>query len=322
MPRTVAEDFIKQFSRDEDLKNPFAVGMKMILTSEEASLSTTIYEAIKQSLKHLKEYLNCANILIFNKHKKLIVSHRKSRKDITDYVKKLLDEYTIGNENKEFIYSPRKKVKTKLNIFKVDTEKLVYYIVFVDSKLNKDKKTDEFISIIKASLYVIFSLAEKNEYDSMTGVKNRRMFDLKVDSLKGETKKVLFMNLDLYRLKVINDTYGHSKGSLYIKQAAKLLNKSFPDCVYRIGGDEFEIISLNCNNVDSKMQTINQNLAKMLKKSISPNEEYYINYGYIIESPRSKPINDFYNEADQRLYESKRETYNKFKGHDRRVRSE
>lgn len=318
MARSIVNEFIKQFSRDKDLKNPFAVGMKMILTVGETSLTSSTSEGVKKSLSYLIKYLNCTNILIFDKHKNLSIAYKKCSKDISDYLKSILRSYIIGSSNREFVSTFKKREKTKFNVFEVDTEKNSYYIVFINVKISREEKTDEFISIIKTALYIVLTTAEKNEYDPLTGVKNRRMYNQMLDSLKNESKQVLYVIMDLYRLKVINDDYGHSKGDLYIKQAAKAMEKAFPGCVYRIGGDEFTVITFNRNNVESKMCTVNKNLSSKLKKMISENEDFYINYGYIIESPKTMSPDEFYNKADQLLYESKRITYRAFNSHDRR----
>lgn len=49
--------------------------------------------------------------------------------------------------------------------------------------------------------------------------------------------------IDLNGLKKINDEQGHEAGDSFIKTAASVIGNIFPEDSYRIGGDEFVIIS-------------------------------------------------------------------------------
>ena len=53
--------------------------------------------------------------------------------------------------------------------------------------------------------------------------------------------------LDLDKLKMVNDTFGHSKGDLLIKEVANILKKCLnkEDHVFRTGGDEFVLLCFN-----------------------------------------------------------------------------
>lgn len=94
-------------------------------------------------------------------------------------------------------------------------------------------------------------------YDSLTGLPNRRLFFIhlkeRITALKdGEDLAILYM--DLNGFKIINDTYGHDMGDLILKQTAKMLQKyqQPEEELVRMGGDEFvwiipggESVSLN-----------------------------------------------------------------------------
>ena len=85
-------------------------------------------------------------------------------------------------------------------------------------------------------------------HDKLTGLHNRYYFDeelakiAKVSAKTGIEYALLYLDLDHF--KVINDTQGHHKGDLVLKEIAKLLsdhiNKN--DVLCRIGGDEFAIL--------------------------------------------------------------------------------
>ncbi len=85
-------------------------------------------------------------------------------------------------------------------------------------------------------------------YDSLTGLVNRRLFReklkqvLKSSKRSGKVFALLFIDLD--KFKNVNDTFGHNAGDLLLKQAAKRINGCIrdTDTLARVGGDEFTVI--------------------------------------------------------------------------------
>ena len=84
--------------------------------------------------------------------------------------------------------------------------------------------------------------------DALTGVKSKHAFveveeELNVRIRNGEVKEFGVVALDLNDLKLMNDTYGHEAGDAYIKEACRLICKTFQHSpVFRVGGDEFTVI--------------------------------------------------------------------------------
>ncbi|TNF94341.1 MAG: EAL domain-containing protein [Gammaproteobacteria bacterium] len=100
-----------------------------------------------------------------------------------------------------------------------------------------------------------YDLTKKLEWqslhDALTSLKNRRAFELRVQSLLNDAgdddvHSLLFLALD--RFKVVNDTCGHQAGDRFLKQIGGLLNKQLrsADMLARIGGDEFAIVLADC----------------------------------------------------------------------------
>jgi diguanylate cyclase (GGDEF)-like protein/PAS domain S-box-containing protein len=84
--------------------------------------------------------------------------------------------------------------------------------------------------------------------DAVTGLPNRRAFDLDMETTKtrfrvGQPASLLLMDLD--RLKAINDTMGHAGGDEALRAVAQALTERTraDDRVFRIGGDEFAVIT-------------------------------------------------------------------------------
>lgn len=90
--------------------------------------------------------------------------------------------------------------------------------------------------------------------DMMTGLKNRSAYELRISQLgnEGKTEEIIFLIADINDLKGLNDHYCHLIGDDAIVQTAKLIEKSFDhncEC-YRIGGDEFAVISVGLSEAD------------------------------------------------------------------------
>ncbi len=89
---------------------------------------------------------------------------------------------------------------------------------------------------------------EKMAYtDNLTDFRNRRGFDEDVDNIAKDKKPVTILYIDMNGLKRINDNSGHYMGDRAIKAMAEQLRVfDVPDTVcYRLGGDEFCVLSYN-----------------------------------------------------------------------------
>ncbi len=92
-------------------------------------------------------------------------------------------------------------------------------------------------------------LKELATTDFLTGVHNRRFFDIFIESKMEEIKRTklrLFLILiDINDFKRINDKHGHLYGDNVLKECAKIFRDVTRkvDAVIRFGGDEFLIIS-------------------------------------------------------------------------------
>lgn len=115
----------------------------------------------------------------------------------------------------------------------------------------------------------IQQLADLSVTDELTGLRNRRGFQVELDRAlarsrrNGETGVLILCDLD--RFKAINDTYGHPAGDAALLLIAGLLHKQVRanDVVARLGGDEFAILL-----VDAHPNTVGGRIAAM-KKALS-----------------------------------------------------
>ena len=87
--------------------------------------------------------------------------------------------------------------------------------------------------------------------DALTSVRNKGAYDIFMEQMQkriddGEDPKFAIAIFDCDSLKVINDTYGHDKGDVYIKNSCHLICRVFAKSpVFRLGGDEFAVILQN-----------------------------------------------------------------------------
>ena len=99
---------------------------------------------------------------------------------------------------------------------------------------------------------LIDSLVDMSSRDALTGLANRRSFELalarEIDRVARAGEPALLLALDIDHFKRVNDTHGHASGDLVIKAvAAALLDSVRPmDLVARVGGEEFAIVMPNC----------------------------------------------------------------------------
>lgn len=99
---------------------------------------------------------------------------------------------------------------------------------------------------------VIDALCELSSRDSLTGLANRRQFELtlarELDRVARGGEPALVLMADIDHFKVVNDTYGHGAGDLVLQQIARALQDCVRpmDTVARVGGEEFAIILPSC----------------------------------------------------------------------------
>lgn len=114
-----------------------------------------------------------------------------------------------------------------------------------ENKLLGYRGSDRDITEQKFSQITINTLAL---YDQLTNLPNKTYF---VDALQnaitksvlGKTYGALFF-IDLDNFKILNDTMGHDKGDMLLKQAANRITQSLSknDTVARFSGDEFAVV--------------------------------------------------------------------------------
>jgi diguanylate cyclase len=99
---------------------------------------------------------------------------------------------------------------------------------------------------------VIDGLCELSSRDPLTGLANRRHFELtlasEIDRVARAGEPALVLMIDIDHFKRVNDAHGHQAGDLVLKAVAAALRECIRpmDTVARFGGEEFAMILPNC----------------------------------------------------------------------------
>ncbi len=91
-------------------------------------------------------------------------------------------------------------------------------------------------------------LEEQSITDALTGLKNRRFFDERLNEEFRRAQRygdyLALIMIDLDHFKDVNDRYGHPAGDVVLREAAALIRGAIrdPDICARYGGEEFAVI--------------------------------------------------------------------------------
>ena len=163
----------------------------------------------------------------------------------------------------------------------------------------------------------ISDLNRKVYVDALTSVRNKGAFSAELDVLQDQVDKdpekteFGICVFDCDDLKLINDSFGHDKGDIYLKAASRLICRVFQHSpVFRIGGDEFSVVLRNEDyaNRDELARRFGIEAEHINSTASSAWEEVRITMGLAVYEPGTdRAVIDTVRRADKRMYENKRE---------------
>jgi diguanylate cyclase (GGDEF)-like protein/PAS domain S-box-containing protein len=164
------------------------------------------------------------------------------------------------------------------------------------------------------------SIWQQASFDPLTGLPNRRLLhnrleqEVKKAHRGGESFALLYLDLDGF--KEINDTLGHDKGDLLLKEVAQRLLCCVreSDTVARLGGDEFTIILIEIED-QSSIERVAQCLLSSLIEPFSLGEDranISASIGITLYPDDARGVNDLLKSADKAMYAAKKGGRNTF----------
>jgi diguanylate cyclase (GGDEF)-like protein len=168
---------------------------------------------------------------------------------------------------------------------------------------------------------VLDALCDLSSKDALTGLSNRRSFEMalarEVDRVARSGEPALLLMLDIDHFKAVNDTYGHSAGDLVIQAVARAISQTVRpmDTVARVGGEEFAIILPNCPH--GYGATVAERLRERVadqRLEVSPGQQLQVTVSlggaFAPQWVRSSPLL-WIERADRQLYRAKAEGRNR-----------
>ena len=168
---------------------------------------------------------------------------------------------------------------------------------FRQASLLLDTLTD-FIAIMIRNRNSMRRLKEQSMKDQLTGIRNRRGFVQQVQEWK-DLRPLGIISVDLNGLKRTNDARGHSAGDTLIRETARILSDcAGKECVFRIGGDEFVVLTEEMDDKD--IQLLIHHIRDTAQESgIS------LALGYALSEDENANIDTLLTCADRKMYEDK-----------------
>ncbi|MFV1921546.1 MAG: GGDEF domain-containing protein [Methylotenera sp.] len=139
-------------------------------------------------------------------------------------------------------------------------------VVLVE-QTHQSPKNELIIQILKI-YHNFLSLMTENERDTLTGLLNRKTFDLKINNIitqqqvktTEESAESTFLAIfDIDHFKRVNDVHGHLIGDEVLLLFASLMEKNFRDIdlLFRFGGEEF-IGLFQCPDHEAMQKVLNR----------------------------------------------------------------
>ena len=202
-------------------------------------------------------------------------------------------------------------IKSLIAVPLVDDDVIIGFLGIDNPKTNY-----EDLSLLSSASFFILDSIERRERnvklqklsyeDTLTSVYNRNKFNSVVKEMHSKIEDDIgIAYFDINGLKTVNDNEGHHAGDKLIKDAADGINSIFIGDTYRIGGDEFVVISCHVKKEDFEKNVSNA-IEKLNGNGIS------VSFG-TSWTHTSENIYEQLSVADHLMYENKMYHYKKMR---------
>ncbi|MGN5055750.1 membrane-associated sensor domain-containing protein [Aeromonas veronii] len=172
------------------------------------------------------------------------------------------------------------------------------------------------------NLTLLRQLDQLAKQDPLTGVANRRHFNIELDRALAHSQEsgapLSLILIDVDYFKRFNDHYGHQVGDMCLKEVAQALNRAVrtpSDLVARYGGEEFVLLLPNTDRqaAASVAQRLQDGLASLQLEHLASDVAPWVTVSQGIASTVSgEGASQLLERADQALYRAKELGRNQF----------
>jgi len=175
----------------------------------------------------------------------------------------------------------------------------------------------ELIQSSERLQYLNMRLEQASYTDSLTGLNNRRYFNMvyerELKRAKRQNIPFVFMMIDIDYFKQYNDTYGHIKGDDALHAVADTMKQTFQrpgDFTFRLGGEEFGIIltDTDCHQAKLMAEKLRHNVEQrsIEHQGSKVSKVLTLSIGAVCMVPAvNHTDDDLINSADTNLYAAK-----------------
>lgn len=169
-------------------------------------------------------------------------------------------------------------------------------------------------SLAVKELSDVEKLEALSETDRLTGLGNRRAFDIAMEEAERTGTPFSMAIVDVDDYKNINDAYGHAFGDECLKTIADELREEFETGVYRYGGDEIVVLfGGGSKELIEKLRNVNERLAK--------NENCRLRLSGGVYTPDRDDTLNIFKKVDEALYYAKSNKKGEFIEYERLINS-
>jgi len=167
--------------------------------------------------------------------------------------------------------------------------------------------------VLSILIVYIYIQSRMTNTDALTGVYNRREYEYQIAyrlNTRHQNRVISGIMIDINDFKQINDAYCHRVGDVALMQLVDILKSSVrkDDFIARIGGDEFVVI------IESQSESVLYEVTSRISKNLElfnskADHEYQlsISMGFgIFDEQKYISFQDFFEELDHRMYDSKK----------------
>jgi diguanylate cyclase (GGDEF)-like protein len=153
-------------------------------------------------------------------------------------------------------------------------------------------------------------------HDVLTGLRNRTAFGEDLQNLLKKKCDVALMMIDLDNFKLVNDRLGHDYGDRLLREVGKTIRETVPKGinVYRLGGDEFNIVFPFTEKKELKntARKVIDAIDTKCHQLLQGKTNVTASVGIAIAPYHGEDVETLYKHADQALYDSKKKGKNQF----------